>query len=423
MRATSAACWPPSVRVWISMRSFIDRLVAARIGQTTNFYRDGVGRCRATRAARGVSRLARGRDAPPGRRGAGLPRRADLRASRSRRSGFSPAAGRPRRRRRSSTACSRELGVEDDVLLWNVVPTHPGHRVVEPRTDAARGRRRARLRRRARGGPAGARRRPRRARRARRRVRAPSVARRRDRVHRRAPCSNRHMTRRPAERVAARARARVPVGDGPARRRARHGDDRRRHRRPQHPRPRAGGVPDRRGARRRPCGPPVRPLRPDAGDPHGLRARDRRPARHGRRVQLASRACSCSSASGSAAPRSRSCCSRAPRRPRCSRRSVAHAACRSCCSRVVSGAIWGPLVFGPMFSGRALRRARPDRAVARRGPLHARGPRDLVRRSGRDPRDLSAAYVAPARRRSRSARSCAAPASRPRWSPQSAASA
>src|SRR6476469_8145681 len=42
-RATSGGCWPPSVKVWISMRSLIDRLVAARIGQTTNFYRHGPG--------------------------------------------------------------------------------------------------------------------------------------------------------------------------------------------------------------------------------------------------------------------------------------------------------------------------------------------------------------------------------------------
>jgi hypothetical protein len=36
--AVSAGCWPPSVRVRISMRSLMNRLVAARIGQTTNFY-------------------------------------------------------------------------------------------------------------------------------------------------------------------------------------------------------------------------------------------------------------------------------------------------------------------------------------------------------------------------------------------------
>src|SRR3954471_18304149 len=41
--ATSAGCWPPSIRVRISMRSLIDRLAAARIGQTTNFYRVGAG--------------------------------------------------------------------------------------------------------------------------------------------------------------------------------------------------------------------------------------------------------------------------------------------------------------------------------------------------------------------------------------------
>ena len=46
--------------------------------------------------------------------------------------------GRARRRRlrRSCTASSRELGIEDDVLLWNVVPTHPGNAIVEPPADA-----------------------------------------------------------------------------------------------------------------------------------------------------------------------------------------------------------------------------------------------------------------------------------------------
>ena len=32
-----------------------------------------------------------------------------------------------------------ELGIEDDVLLWNVVPTHPGTAIVEPAPDARRG--------------------------------------------------------------------------------------------------------------------------------------------------------------------------------------------------------------------------------------------------------------------------------------------
>src|SRR6266702_547856 len=41
--ATSAGCWPPSVRVRIWMRSLIDRLAAAHIGRTCNFYRDGDG--------------------------------------------------------------------------------------------------------------------------------------------------------------------------------------------------------------------------------------------------------------------------------------------------------------------------------------------------------------------------------------------
>ena len=58
------------------MRSFIDRLVAARIGQTTNFYRDGTRRrrCGAT-GSRAYLESARGRAAAARRRGAGLPRR------------------------------------------------------------------------------------------------------------------------------------------------------------------------------------------------------------------------------------------------------------------------------------------------------------------------------------------------------------
>src|SRR5437879_3961317 len=52
-RAISTGCWPPSVRVRISMRSLIDRLAAAHIGQTVNFYRDGEG------AARRCDRLER----------------------------------------------------------------------------------------------------------------------------------------------------------------------------------------------------------------------------------------------------------------------------------------------------------------------------------------------------------------------------
>jgi uracil-DNA glycosylase len=107
------------------MRSFIDRLVAARIGRTTNFYRDGEG------AARRRARLSRYLEAhagasilfvgeAPGYRGAcvsGIPFTSERQLS-----GTGPAEA-------TATVVHRvlaELGLADDVLLWNVVPTHPG---------------------------------------------------------------------------------------------------------------------------------------------------------------------------------------------------------------------------------------------------------------------------------------------------------
>src|SRR5437764_706572 len=42
-RAISSGCWPPSVRVRISMEELISRLADATIGDTFNFYRDGSG--------------------------------------------------------------------------------------------------------------------------------------------------------------------------------------------------------------------------------------------------------------------------------------------------------------------------------------------------------------------------------------------
>src|SRR4051812_13346940 len=123
--ATSCGCWPPSVRVWISMRSLIDRLVAARIGRTTNFYRDGPGaaerrdRLAAYLDARASARILLVGEAP-GYRGArvsGIPFTSERLLT-----GRGPAEA-------TATIVHRvlaELGVEDDVLLWNVVPTHPG---------------------------------------------------------------------------------------------------------------------------------------------------------------------------------------------------------------------------------------------------------------------------------------------------------
>jgi uracil-DNA glycosylase family 4 len=107
------------------MRSLIDRLAAARIGQTTNFYRDGDGA--ALRRARLVEYLAARSGAglllvgeAPGYRGArvsGIPFTSERQLT-----GTGPAEA-------TATIVHRvlaELGVQDDVLLWNVVPTHPG---------------------------------------------------------------------------------------------------------------------------------------------------------------------------------------------------------------------------------------------------------------------------------------------------------
>jgi uracil-DNA glycosylase len=107
------------------MRSLIDRLAAARIGATCNFYRDGV------RAALLRDRLARyleeRRDAPvllvgeaPGYRGArisGIPFTSERQLT-----GAGPAEA-------TATIVQRvlaELGLTEHALLWNVLPTHPG---------------------------------------------------------------------------------------------------------------------------------------------------------------------------------------------------------------------------------------------------------------------------------------------------------
>src|SRR5215210_3898865 len=61
-RATSSACWPPSVRVRMLMEAFIERLGRATIGATFNFYRDGAGA--AVRRERLLAYLEARRDAP-----------------------------------------------------------------------------------------------------------------------------------------------------------------------------------------------------------------------------------------------------------------------------------------------------------------------------------------------------------------------
>ncbi len=107
------------------MRSFMNRIVTARIGGTTNFYRDGAG------AALRRSRLEAYLDSrttatwllvgeAPGYRGArisGLPFTSERQLT-----GSGPGES-------TATIVHRvlaELGLTDDVLLWNVVPTHPG---------------------------------------------------------------------------------------------------------------------------------------------------------------------------------------------------------------------------------------------------------------------------------------------------------
>ena len=107
------------------MRSLIDRLRSARIGQTTNFYREGAGA--ALRCDRLGAYLERCAEAPillvgeaPGYRGArvsGIPFTSERQLT-----GRGPAEA-------TATIVQRvlaELGLADRVLLWNIVPTHPG---------------------------------------------------------------------------------------------------------------------------------------------------------------------------------------------------------------------------------------------------------------------------------------------------------
>jgi uracil-DNA glycosylase len=107
------------------MRSLIDRLASAHIGQTTNFYRVGAGAAR--RRERLAAYLEARAAAPlllvgeaPGYRGArvsGIPFTSERQLT-----GTGPAEA-------TATMVHRvlaELGLTEQVLLWNVVPTHPG---------------------------------------------------------------------------------------------------------------------------------------------------------------------------------------------------------------------------------------------------------------------------------------------------------
>jgi uracil-DNA glycosylase len=102
--------------------TFVDRLAAARIGTTFNQYADSQ-----VRRERLAAYLAERADAPlllvgeaPGYRGtrvSGVPLTSERQLT-----GSGPAEA-------TATIVHRtlvELGLADDVLLWNLVPTHPG---------------------------------------------------------------------------------------------------------------------------------------------------------------------------------------------------------------------------------------------------------------------------------------------------------
>ena len=101
---------------------FVERLAASRIGGTFNQYADS--ELRRVRLARYLHERRRARlllvGEAPGYRGArvsGIPFTSERQLS-----GAGPAEATATIVRRTLA----ELGLEDDVLLWNLVPTHPG---------------------------------------------------------------------------------------------------------------------------------------------------------------------------------------------------------------------------------------------------------------------------------------------------------
>ena len=106
------------------MEEFIERLTRARIGTTFNFYRDGLGA--AKRCERLLAYLEARAEAPvllvgeaAGHRGArvsGIPFTSERQLT-----GTGPAEATATIVRRALA----ELGVEEETLCWNVVPTHP----------------------------------------------------------------------------------------------------------------------------------------------------------------------------------------------------------------------------------------------------------------------------------------------------------
>jgi uracil-DNA glycosylase len=121
--AVSSGCWAPSVRVRaVIIEEIIAALAAARIGDTFNQYS-----CSRLRRERLGNYLAARRSAPillvgeaAGYRGArvsGVPFTSERQLT-----GRGPAEATA-----TIVHCVlAELGLEEDVLLWNVVPTHPG---------------------------------------------------------------------------------------------------------------------------------------------------------------------------------------------------------------------------------------------------------------------------------------------------------
>ena len=116
-----------------AIASFVERLAKARIGATFNFYRDGAGA--EVRRARLAEYLASREEASiilvgeaAGYRGArvsGIPFTSERQLS-----GCGPAEA-------SATIVRRvlqELGLEESVLCWNLVPTHP-HRPGRPESN------------------------------------------------------------------------------------------------------------------------------------------------------------------------------------------------------------------------------------------------------------------------------------------------
>lgn len=130
-RTTAIGYAPVRAGTW----SLVERLAEARIGATFNFYRDGEGaplrreRLATYLASRTGARILLVGEAA-GYRGArisGIPFTSERQLS-----GRKPSEA-------TATIVHRvlaELGLEEDVLLWNLVPTHP-HRVGRPNSNRA----------------------------------------------------------------------------------------------------------------------------------------------------------------------------------------------------------------------------------------------------------------------------------------------